>query len=181
MAINYILLTRRWLQASAGPPSAVLHLDSVISWPIVFLYYSARSSAFGRDLGSAMALGCNDGTPIAPYTAKGGSLPRPSHSVSGLADTFKHFVSIVSAAQSVGHGGSAEANAKGVRFPLLPSLTRCYFGMEPLEAYGNCSFYVMSTDRTNQDAPSAWWTIRLLTNWPCLADISLDGSHREIV
>lgn len=120
------LAHRRWLQASAGPLSPVKHLGSVISSPTMFLYYSARYSAFGRDLGSAMALGCNGGTPIAPYTAKGGSLPRPSHSVSGLADTFNHFVSIVSAALSVGHGGSAEANAKGVRFPLLPSLTRCH-------------------------------------------------------
>lgn len=107
----------------------------------VSLYYSARYSAFGRDLGSAMALGCNDGTPIAPYTAKGGSLPRPSHSVSGLADTFNHFVSIVSAAQSVGHGGSAQMNAKRCTFtftadtdiwPDFPSPTRCHcVGMEP--------------------------------------------------
>lgn len=44
---------------------------------------------------------------------------RPSHSALGISKTFCHLVSVVSAAQSVGHGGSPEANAKGVRL-LLP-------------------------------------------------------------
>lgn len=89
----------------------VLHLDSVISVSIEFIQCSINVPYIWPRLGLSWRWAATDGTPIAPYTTEGGSLLRPSHSVSGLSNTFHHLVSIVSAAQSVGHGGSAEANA----------------------------------------------------------------------
>lgn len=160
MAINCILLTRRWLQASAGPLSAV---KSVISSPIVFLYYSARYSAFGRDLGSAMALGCNDGSNSALLIQ-----PKADH-CQGPATVYRlslirsvTAVSIVSAAQSVGHGGSAEANAKGVRFPLPRPPTYSQAGPDAIALEWShwrrmviCSFYVIARTRpTKTPRPS---------------------------
>lgn len=112
------------LVASSQCRSAIQYLDSVMSVSIVFLYYPVNVTLHLAETWAQLwRWAATDGTPIVPGTNQrririnAKAQPQCIGPLSYVQSSC--FVSIVSAAQSVGHGGSAEANAKGVRYVCL--------------------------------------------------------------